>query len=92
MRPTPFAFVFGDIAPARFPAIAGALEQQGATATDRDRFVLLEPVGRLLRELLPQDAGGRSPSRRHDPTAHRDAADRPELPAQLGLEQPFPIA
>ena len=29
---------------------------------------------------------------RHDPTAQRDAADRPELPAQLGLEQPFPIA
>ena len=58
MRPTPFAFVFGDIAPDRFPAIAGALEQEGATATDRDRFVLLEPVGRLLRELLPEDAGG----------------------------------
>jgi len=58
MRPTPFAFVFGDIAPARFPAIAEALEHEGATATDRDRFVLLEPVGRLLRELLPEDAGG----------------------------------
>ena len=58
MRPTPFAFVFGDIAPARFPAIAEVLEQEGATATDRDRFVLLEPVGRLLRELLPEDAGG----------------------------------
>ena len=58
MRPTPFAFVFGDIAPARFPAITEALEQESAAATDRDRFVLLEPVGRLLRELLPEEAGG----------------------------------
>ena len=57
MRATPFAFVFGDIAPARFPAIAEALEQEGATATDRDRFVLLEPVGRLLRELRAEDVG-----------------------------------
>src|SRR5256884_9601842 len=57
MRPTPFAFVFGDIAPARFPVIAEALEHEGATATDRDRFVLLEPVGRLLREIVPEDAG-----------------------------------
>ncbi len=57
MRATPFAFVFGDIAPARFPGIAEALEQEGATATDRDRFVLLEPVGRLLRELRAEDVG-----------------------------------
>jgi hypothetical protein len=56
MRATPFGFVFGDIAPARFPAITKALEQEGAAATDRDRFVLLEPVGRLLHELLPRDA------------------------------------
>jgi hypothetical protein len=33
------------------------LQQDGATATDRDRFVLLEPVGRLLREIVPEDAG-----------------------------------
>jgi hypothetical protein len=26
-------------------------------AADRDRFVLLEPVGRLLREIVPTDAG-----------------------------------
>ena len=56
MRPTPFALAFGEIEP-RFPAIAEALQQDGAGATDRDRFVLLEPVGRLLREIVPEDAG-----------------------------------
>jgi hypothetical protein len=56
MRATPFAVAFGDIE-ARFPAIAEALQQDGAAATDRDRFVLLEPVGRLLREIVPDDAG-----------------------------------
>jgi len=56
MRPTPFALAFGEIEP-RFPAIAEALQQDGVGATDRDRFVLLEPVGRLLREIVPEDAG-----------------------------------
>lgn len=56
MRATPFAFAFGDIEP-RFPAIAEALQQDGAAATDRDRFVLLEPVARLLREIVPEAAG-----------------------------------
>ena len=56
MRATPFALAFGDIEP-RFPAIAEALQQDGAAPTDRDRFVLLEPVGRLLREIVPEDAG-----------------------------------
>jgi hypothetical protein len=56
MRPTPFALAFEEIAP-RFPAIAEALQQDGAAATDRDRFVLLEPVGRLLREIVPEEAG-----------------------------------
>jgi len=56
MRATPFALAFGEIEP-RFPAIAEALRQNGAAATDRDRFVLLEPVGRLLREIVPEDAG-----------------------------------
>jgi len=56
MRATPFALAFGEIAP-RFPAIAEALQKEGAAATDRDRFVLLEPVGRLLREIVPPDAG-----------------------------------
>ena len=56
MRATPFALAFGEIEP-RFPAIAEALQQDGAVPTDRDRFVLLEPVGRLLREIVPEDAG-----------------------------------
>ncbi len=56
MRATPFALAFGAIEP-RFPAIAEALQQHGAAATDRDRFVLLEPVGRLLREIVPDGAG-----------------------------------
>ena len=56
MRATPFALAFGELAP-RFPAIAEALQQDGAAAIDRDRFVLLEPVGRLLREIVPEGAG-----------------------------------
>jgi hypothetical protein len=55
MRPTPFSLAFGEIAQ-RFPAIAEALLQDGAPPVDRDRFVLLEPVGRLLREIVPEDA------------------------------------
>jgi hypothetical protein len=57
MRPTPFALAFGAIAH-RFPAIAEALQQDGAAPVERDRFVLLEPVGRLLREIVPEDGGG----------------------------------
>ena len=57
MRPTPFRLAFGDIAPRRFPAIAEALQQDGSTPTDRDRFTLLEPVGRLLREIVPEASG-----------------------------------
>jgi hypothetical protein len=56
MRATPFTYVFGEIA-ARFPAITEALELEEADPTDRDRFVLLEPVGRLLQEIVPADAG-----------------------------------
>jgi len=56
MRATPFTLAFGETEP-RFPAIAEALQQDGAAATDRDRFVLLEPVGRLLREIVPEGAG-----------------------------------
>jgi hypothetical protein len=57
MRATPFALAFGEIATQRFPAIAEALQQDGTAATDRDRFVLLEPVGRLLRDIVPEDSG-----------------------------------
>lgn len=56
MRPTPFGIAFGEIA-RRFPAIAEALRQDGAAPDDRDRFVLLEPVGRLLGEIVPDGAG-----------------------------------
>ena len=55
MRPTPFSLAFGEIAE-RFPTIAEALQQDGAAPVDRDRFVLIEPVGRLLREIVPEDA------------------------------------
>ena len=57
MRPTPFGLAFGEIAPQRFPAIAEALQQDGSAPTDRDRFTLLEPVGRLLREIVPEASG-----------------------------------
>jgi hypothetical protein len=57
MRATPFSLVFGEIAPARFPAITVALEQAEAAPADRDKFVLLDPVGRLLREIVPEGAG-----------------------------------
>jgi hypothetical protein len=57
MRPTPFTRVFGGAIVARFPAIAEALQQEDIDAKDRDRFVLLEPVGRLLRDIVPDDAG-----------------------------------
>jgi hypothetical protein len=56
MRATPFTLAFAEIE-SRFPAIAEALQQEGAAATDRDRFVLLEPVGRLLKEIMPEGAG-----------------------------------
>src|SRR5881396_32249 len=56
MRATPFALAFSEIEP-RFPAIAEALQQDGVAVTDRHRFVLLEPVGRLLKEIMPEGAG-----------------------------------
>ena len=56
MRPTPFSYVFGEIAEREFPPVAAALERTGGVEADRDQFVLLEPVGRLLREIVPEDA------------------------------------
>ena len=56
MRPTPFSVAFSEIS-RRFPAIAEALQQEGASPDDRDRFVLLEPVGRLLGEVIPEGSG-----------------------------------
>jgi hypothetical protein len=57
MRATPFGLVFADLAAERFPPIADALERDMINAADRDHFVLLEPVGRLLREIVPQEVG-----------------------------------
>jgi hypothetical protein len=55
-RVSPFALVFGQIAPERFPGLQRAIGDDAATAADRDRFVLLAPVGQLLRDLAPDDA------------------------------------
>lgn len=55
-RLSPFALVFGQLAPERFPGVQQAIGGDAATAADRDRFVLLAPVGQLLRDLAPDDA------------------------------------
>lgn len=57
MRPTPFALAFAELARDRFPAIAQLLERDALSSADRDRFVLLEPVGRLLREIASEGTG-----------------------------------
>lgn len=57
MRATPFTLAFAELARDRFPAIAEVLEQGALSSADRDRFVLLEPVGRLLREIAPEGTG-----------------------------------
>jgi len=57
MRPTPFDLAFSDFARERFPAIAQALAEGLLSSADRDRFMLLEPVGRLLREIAPDGTG-----------------------------------
>ena len=57
MRPTPFALAFTELARDRFPAIAQVLERDALSSADRDRFILLEPVGRLLREIAPDGTG-----------------------------------
>lgn len=56
MRPTPFGLVFEDLARERFPAIAEVLAQGALSSADRDRFVLQAPVGRLLEDIVPDDA------------------------------------
>jgi hypothetical protein len=57
MRPTPFELAFTNLARERFPAIAQVLAEGALSSADRDRFVLLEPVGRLLREIAPDGTG-----------------------------------
>lgn len=57
MKATPFDLAFSDLARDRFPAIAQVLSETATSSADRDRFVLLEPVGRLLREIAPDGTG-----------------------------------
>ena len=57
MRPTPFELAFTELARDRFPAIAQVLARDALSSADRDRFLLLEPVGRLLREIAPDGTG-----------------------------------
>jgi hypothetical protein len=57
VRATPFALVFAELAAARFPAVRDVLEREAISSADRDHFILIEPVGRLLREIVPPDAG-----------------------------------
>jgi hypothetical protein len=57
MRATPFGLAFAELARDRFADIAKVLEEGALSSADRDRFVLLEPVGRLLREIAPEGAG-----------------------------------
>lgn len=57
MRATPFGLVFADLAAERFPAVREVLARESISSADRDHFILLEPVGRLLREMVPPDAG-----------------------------------
>lgn len=57
MRATPFSYIFRDLADAEFPAIDEAMAQAGAVEGDRDQFALLEPVGRLLQQIVPENAG-----------------------------------
>jgi len=57
MRATPFGLAFAELARDRFAGIAKVLEEGALSSADRDRFVLLEPVGRLLREIAPEGTG-----------------------------------
>ena len=54
-RLTPFGLVFPDLARERFSAIAEALRARERSSADRDAFVLLASVGRLLQEMAPAD-------------------------------------
>lgn len=55
-RPTPFALAFGGLAAERFPAIGAALAAADASSADRDAFVLVQPVGALLQDLVAPEA------------------------------------
>lgn len=57
-RPTPFALVFGSVAPERFPVLRAALETVGRDPVDRDGFLLVREVAELLHELRPEAGVG----------------------------------
>jgi len=57
-RPTPFDFVFGDIARGTFPDISAALSRSGTAPSDRDAFLMVREVVTLLRELRPEEGLG----------------------------------
>lgn len=58
LRPTPFALVFGAMAPERFPLLQSGIEAAGRDARDRDGFLLVREVAELLRELRPEQGMG----------------------------------
>lgn len=55
-RPTPFGLAFGALAGERFPEIAAALARGATPSADRDAFVLVQPAGALLQDLIAPDA------------------------------------
>jgi hypothetical protein len=55
-RPTPFALAFDGLAAERFPEIAAALAAADVSSADRDAFVLVQPAGALLRDLVAPEA------------------------------------
>jgi hypothetical protein len=57
-RPTPFALVFGAIAPVRFPVLREALTVSGRDPRERDGFLLLRQTAELLHELRPEEGLG----------------------------------
>ena len=58
MRPTPFELVFDSLADARFPGIRDALVAAGHDPRDRDRFLMVNEVATLVRELRPEEGVG----------------------------------
>jgi len=55
-RPYPWAALVGALGEARFEEIRTSLAGRSRDAADRDAFVLDAAVGRVLRELVPDDA------------------------------------
>ena len=58
VRPTPYSLAFAELATERFPAIDRALGGTGTDPRDRDAFLLVPEVSRLVRELRPDEGLG----------------------------------